>query len=291
MIDPQSVQEHYTLGDLTVRILQALDSAGLGQSQLDWQDLAPIDQFHVGGISATKELAQSLSFQPGSTVLDIGCGLGGPARYLAAVHGSQVTGIDLSRPFIDAAQKLGRRTGLNDRLTFVQGDALDLPFPDAGFDNAWTQHVAMNIADRARFYSEIRRVLKPGGKLAIYDVLAGDGRPLAYPVPWAARPDLSHLLTLEAMHDVLGRTGFTIHSWEDTTDKGISWFSEQLAARRVSMTPKSLSLAVVMGPDFASMAANLVQNLKDGRARLVQAVAERSTDSFRSDEQVTGGRE
>jgi SAM-dependent methyltransferase len=190
MAGPLTVLNHYGTADLTERVDQALKQAGLDAGGLTWSDLTPLDQFHVRGLAATKELAEGLSLEPGSTVIDVGCGLGGPARYLAATHGCRVTGIDLSRPFTDVARTLTERVGLSASVTYRQADALDLPFADRAFDHAWTQHVAMNIADKGRFYANIHRVLKPAGRLAIYDVVAGDAGPLIFPVPWKSSPEM-----------------------------------------------------------------------------------------------------
>ena len=207
-------------------------------------------------------------------MLDVGCGLGGPARFLAATYGCHVTGIDLSQPFIEAARTLTERCGLADRATFLQGDALDLPFTDASFDHAWTQHVAMNVADRVGFYRSIHRVLKPGGRLAIYDVALGDGGPPIYPVPWAREPGTSFLLTPEAMRNALAQAGFEEVSWIDKTDIAQAWAADMKAKRQKSPAP--LGLEVVMGSVFGEMAVNLGRNLLEGRVRIIQAVMAKS---------------
>ena len=173
MDQPNAAQEHYTIDDLPARIENALRQAGFGAGPMDWLELAGLDQFHARGLAATKELAEGLGLKAGETVLDVGSGLGGPARYLAATFDCRVTGIDLSQPFVDVAAMLSEKTGLADRLTFVQGDATELPFAPESFNHTWTQHVAMNIANKAGLYAGIHRALKPGGRLAIYDVVTG----------------------------------------------------------------------------------------------------------------------
>jgi SAM-dependent methyltransferase len=269
------IQAHYGTEDLIRRVEAALAAAGLDRSPLDWSELAPLDQFHVRGLAATRELAAGMHLAPGATVLDVGCGLGGPARHLAAVCAARVTGIDLSQPFVDVARMLARRTGQEAAVDYRQADALDLPFAEASFDHAWTQHVAMNIADRARFYREIHRVLKPGGLLAIYDVVAGEVAPVIYPVPWARRPEISHLLTAEAMRRALDQAGFHEVSWSDQTGPGLRWFEEREAAPRSAPAPSALGLHTVMGPEFPGMFANLRRNLAEGRIGLVQAIVRR----------------
>ena len=265
-----TVLEQYGTGDLCARVEQALARAGLDRAGISWSELAPLDQFHVRGLAATRELAAGLELIAGVTVLDVGCGLGGPARYLAAQCGAMVTGIDLSQPFVAVARMLTERAGLADRARFQQADALELPFAEASFDHVWTQHVAMNIADRTGFYDQIHRVLKPGGRLALYDVVAGEGGPLIFPVPWAKQPEISHLLGAPALREVLDRCGFTVETWTDQTDAGLAWFGRPPAAA------PALGLQLVMGPDFPAMTRNLARNLKEGRAGLIQAILRRT---------------
>jgi SAM-dependent methyltransferase len=274
MVASDGVRDHYGVTSLVRSIDEALHHAGLGDGIIGWADLAPLDQFHVRGLGATRELAEALGIKAGVRLLDVGCGLGGPARFLAATYGCDVTGIDLSQPFIEAARMLTDRCGLADRVTFLQADALDLPFPDALFDHAWTQHVAMNIADRVTFYRAIHRVLKIGGRLAIHDVVAGDGGEPIYPVPWAREAGTSFLLTPEAMRNALARAGFEEVSWIDRTAIAQTWAAEMKAKRPES--PASFGLEVVMGPEFAEMAVNLGRNLLEGRVRILLAIVAKS---------------
>ena len=263
------MEAHYGGVDLSGRIEAALRSAGPVDDPLAWSDLAPLDQFHVRGLPATLELAGALDLGPESRVLDVGAGLGGAARCLAATYGCHVTGIDLSEPFVDAAKLLTARCGLSERVAFQVADALALPFDDGAFDVAWTQHVAMNIFDRPRLYGEIARVLRAGGLLAIYDVVEGEGG-LIFPVPWAQTSETSHLMSPDAMRALLEASGFSVEIWKDTTAEAIAWFGAAAAAG-----PRPLGLQVAMGPGFGAMAANLARNLREGRARLVQTILRR----------------
>jgi ubiquinone/menaquinone biosynthesis C-methylase UbiE len=270
MAAAMTVGDHYGRQSLWGRVQEALAAEGLAGEGLAWQQLAALDQFHVRGLAATRELAERLALTPASRVLDVGCGLGGPARCLAATTGCHVTGIDLSQPFIEVATGLGLACGLADRLEFRQADALALPFADATFDQGITQHVAMNIADRGAFLAGIRRVLTPGGCLAAYDVVAIDGRQPTYPLPWARDPAISFLQTAQQMARSAADAGFEVLSFDDKTAEALSWFS-----RQSGRGPGRLGLALVMGEDFPSMTANLRKNLDEGRLGLVQAVLRR----------------
>jgi SAM-dependent methyltransferase len=270
MIDAERVIDHYTSDGLADRLRDALDAAGLSGGPVTAEQLAPLDQFHSRGFAATVDLARGLMPTAGLKILDIGSGLGGPSRYLAATFGCEVTGIDLSPSYVEAATVLAERAGLADKVRYECADALALPFESGRFDLAWTQHVAMNIADRPSLYAEVRRVLGPAGRLAIYDVVSGENGPLHYPVPWARGPETSFLLTQAAMRAALEAAGFSVTSWIDRTDLGVTWFNE-LRTRQAAPAP--LGLHVVMGPDIKDMTTNLGRNLSEGRAALVEVIA------------------
>jgi SAM-dependent methyltransferase len=273
MIDTGKMNEqHYGQASLIERLRSALKSDGLDEKTLHPEDLASLDQFHSRGLEATAELARALRIDRHARVLDIGSGLGGPSRYLAAKYSCTVFGVDLNPPFVDAAKFLAERTGLDNRVSYYCADALSLPFDSEAFDIAWTQHVAMNIADRATLYSEAFRVLRSGGRFAIYDVVAASDEPLHYPVPWALSPETSFLVTADQMRSLLLEQKFDEVAWSDCTEAGIRWFAEREKARASLPAMPALGLQVVMGPKFGEMTKNLARNLREGRAALIQAV-------------------
>lgn len=273
MSELAEIQRHYNREGLLARILAALKDAGKDVDRLTIDDLAPIDEFHSRRRLATEELARMLAPKRGQTLVDIGSGLGGPSRYLAQVHGCQVTGVDLTPEFVAVATELARRVGLADRVMFRQGSALDLPFADAGFDLAWSQNVAMNIADRPRYYAEIRRVLKPGGRLAIQDVAQGPGGAPHYPVMWADTPATSFLRTPEETRAMLEAAGFEVVVWNDNTEAAIAEAkAERERAASSAAGRPVLGIHVVVGPSFFDKARNGQRNMVENRLRLVNAV-------------------
>src|SRR5215475_9677230 len=228
MVD--KVASHYTgSGDLASQIAESLRSAGKDISRLTAADLAVVDEFHIRDRKATLELAQSLNLSATTLVLDIGSGLGGPARTPAETYSCRVTGIDLTEAFCDAATAMSDWVGLSNHVSFRQGDATKLPFADKQFDAAMTIHVAMNIAAKDKMYAEARRVLRPGGIFAVYDALQGEGGEVLYPVPWAREPSISHLATSDQMSSLLIGAGFKVLDVQDSTDESQSYFESLMA--------------------------------------------------------------
>jgi sarcosine/dimethylglycine N-methyltransferase len=264
-----AVRDHYRATGLTERLKAALGTLCPENERLVPEQLGALDQFHTRGLAATAELGVLAGIAAEHSVLDVGSGIGGPARLLAATYGCRVMGVDLSEPFVEAARYLTERTGQSGQVSFETASALELPFDGGRFDAVLLQHVAMNIADRARLYREVRRVLKPGGRLASYDVVSSRGAP-HYPVPWARTPATSFLLTPAATREAIEAAGFRCLVWQDDTEAAKAW----IARRRASGPSPSPDLGLVMGADFAQLAANLGRNLMEGRVGVLIAVFE-----------------
>lgn len=270
---PNPVETHYTSGDLGEAILAALRRMGKDIDRLTPDDLAPVDEFHGGQRPATIRLAEMTGLAGTERVLDVGSGLGGPSRFLAWRYGCRVSGVDLTAEFVRIAEMLTRRTGLAGKCDYRQGDALDLPFAEESFDVVWSQNAAMNIADRDRLYRGMRRVLKPGGRLALQEVAAGPGGPPHLPVQWAREPGISFLYPAAETRAKLEAAGFRVVAWQDTTMQAL-----EAAARRTRNTerePPPLGTHLILGEDWRAMFRNSARNLEERRTELFNAVLER----------------
>ncbi|HEY7300046.1 MAG TPA: methyltransferase domain-containing protein [Xanthobacteraceae bacterium] len=273
MAEIRAVAEHYRRANLSAIILAALDAAGKDIDHLSPDDLAPIDQLHTRGREATVDLARLLALKGDETLLDLGCGIGGPSRYIAKTYGCRVTGLDLTPEFCEAAAMLAERTGLADKVDYRQGDALAVPFADGSFDVVWSQNVAMNIDDRDRLYGEIRRVLKPGGRYGFSDVVDIGPGPLHFPVPWARNASISFLLSPAATRQKLEAAGLRVTMFEDETDRALTRARERMKS---AGAPLALGLHTVLGEDAPTMLKNMLHNYEEGRIGFVQGVAVRS---------------
>ena len=270
-----TVEGHYSTEGLLDRVREAVKASGLDWDALTAADLGPIDHFHIRGRDATLEMLSLAQFKPEMTVLDVGCGLGGPARALAAEVGCQVHGVDLTDDFIETAKALTEKTGLSDRATFECCSVLDLPQESASFDGVLMQHLNMNIADKPRLFSELARVLRPGGTLAMHEILADRADQPYFPVPWASAPEGSFMCQESEFLAHLADAGFTIGEFRDVTQESTDWFGAVLAKTAESGPPK-MGLHVLLGPRFGEMAKNTYKSLSENRVKVVMAVCKRA---------------
>ena len=259
----QTVAAHYAHGSLEQAILEALAAAGRDVNRLSAADLAPVDEFHVGGRPATIAFAQQFGVRRGMRLLDVGCGLGGAARYFAQEHGCRVDAIDLSDEYVAVANMLAARVGLGDLVFCQQGSALALPFAERSFDAAYLLHVGMNIEDKFGLFAEIRRVLLPSGTLGIYDVMRVNSGELSYPVPWARGPEASFVADAASYRRLLESAGFEVLQERDRRDFALATL-EKMRARGASARPAPLGLHIVMGDDAAAKVANMSNDIQRG---------------------------
>ena len=260
-----TVADHYAVGQILQKILRAVRSNAGATIELKPEDLAPVDEFHIGGRAATIHLVDQLGLKPGQLVLDVGSGIGGTARYLASQHGCLVTGIDITPEYCGVATSLAREVGLHRMIDYRLGCATELPFDDSSFSGAVTLHVGMNIPDKAAVYREVARVLEPGAPFGIYDVLAGPKvHDHAYPVPWASSSSTSFLADLDDMRQMLEGAGFRIEAIEDRRDFALEFF--KALRKSAKKGPPPLGLHLLMGEGFAVKIGNMIENIKKGRS-------------------------
>jgi ubiquinone/menaquinone biosynthesis C-methylase UbiE len=244
-------------------VLDALRAAGKNLDALDAAELSPVDEFHTGWAPQTVEMAKTLGLAPGVAVLDVGSGIGGPARYFARTFGADVTGVDLTPAFVELATDLTARTGLADRVRFVEGSALDLPFEAGRFDLATMNHVGMNIADKARVFAEVRRVLRPGGRFVVYDLMRVGEAELPMPMPWADTAATSFVETPARYRELLAGAGFTVTGKRDWTELVLAVAAEMRARIEREGMPV-LGVHLLLGPTARERLGRVVAAIRDG---------------------------
>jgi sarcosine/dimethylglycine N-methyltransferase len=268
------VAQHYGNGGIAERILVALREINGADAPLTVDALSVLDHFHGRGIVATRELVELLKPEPGEHILDIGSGIGGPARWFAAKCGVRVTGVDLTPEFCAAAEALNKATGLADRITIKNGSALALPVADNSFDRAYSQNVIMNIEDKRQFYREAFRALKPGGRLALSNLCRGGEGAFRYPVPWAETPATSFLVTPDEMRAQLTDAGFDIVVFHDTTAETLpATIRNRERLEREGLAP--LGTHLIVGERLLEMQLNSARNQEAGLCRTIEALVQK----------------
>ncbi len=267
------VTDHYTIGNLGDNIRNGLKAVGADMNHLTIKDLSFVDEFHIGGRTATDYLIAQMNLTGEEHVLDVGSGIGGAARVIASQSGCRVSGIDLTPEYVTVAKDLTALTRLEDKVDFQVASALDMPFDNGTFDAAVTIHVAMNIEDRTGLYKEIARVLKKGAVLCIYDVMKKSDDSLDFPVPWAQSQTSSYLLSSEEVTTHLQSAGFDVTAVDDRTEFAYAFFEKTMAA--AIGAPSPLGVHLVMGPDAKQKITNLRANMDKGRVAPVLIMATR----------------
>lgn len=274
----KEVSGHYHHGNLLSAIKAGLEKQGIQPQNASVENLGPVDEFHIGGRQASVHFLDLIEITPQRNILDIGCGLGGSARFAAKQYGAQITGIDLTAEYVETGQVLCDWVGLSDQVTLHHGSALSLPFADTSFGGAFMMHVGMNIPDKKALFAEVARVLKPGAKFGIYDIMKSNDEDLVYPIPWATTFETSWLSEPEEYRQALEANGFHVTIQNDRRDFAMDFFKKMKAASEASNGPPPLGLHVLMQQSTAEKIPNMVANLMAGRISPVEMIATKTTD-------------
>lgn len=274
--DPRGVADHYARSGLIAAIENGLRKAGKPVDAVTIDDLAAVDEFHIGGRKATADLMEQLAIAPDCHVLDVGCGLGGPARFVASSYGCQVSGIDLTPDYVEAGNRLCEWVGLNNRVRLQRASALAMPFQPSAFGAAYMLHVGMNIEDKEGLCREVARVLQPGSRFAVYDVMrTGDGE-LAFPVPWATTAETSQVNSPQAYKDALRGAGFEVLSERNRKEFALGYFADQKARAAVAGDPAPLGLHTLMGDRRQAQIQNMIASISKGIIAPVELIAQKT---------------
>ena len=270
--DIKDVHSYYSPNDLFNKIIEGLNRLGIDLANVTPDDLQPVDEFHIRGDAATKELIKLAEFTPDMHILDVGCGIGGSTRRLSLETGCRVTGIDLSEAYVDTAERLTQLLDMQDQVIFHACSALELPFEDNYFDGVWSLQMNMNVEDKLSWLKETYRVIKPGGRAVLYEVCGNKNTPLHFPVPWAQDSSMSFLVPPALFRNVITSAGFDIEIWNDKTDLAQKAFADAKEPVGQPDLP-ILGVYLLVGNDIQTKAYNLHRNLDEERVSLIETVA------------------
>lgn len=268
------VQTHYTNRNMAERILDALKGFGVDVDNLKREDIVSFEELHIGGRETTRMLAEYADIQSGTALLDIGCGIGGPARTLVDEYGCSVTGVDFTDEFVKTAKVLTEKMRLSDNINFLRANGTDLPFEDSSFSTVWMQHLSMNIERKDLLFSEITRVLKPNGRLIFHEVIKGNIQDLYFPVLWATEPVGNHLVPITDYRKLIKSAGLKEVKLKDHTDLALIHF-EKLKEKIKKAKVAKLNLSSLFNKDMPEKAKNVYLNLKEGKIKTIMAVFEK----------------
>lgn len=272
-----ALREHYGVTDLDERVVAAFHAAGKDVTDLDLEDTAAFAEFHIRGRDATRDLADLAGVEAGDRVIDIGCGVGGAVRALAAEYGAEVTGVDIVEENCRTARRFSDRLGLSDRVRFEAANALNLPFQEGEFDIAWFQHTLMNVPRKAAALDEAARVVRQGGTLALYEICAGPGGEPHFPVPWAGDAELNFLVSPDELRETVAAAGFAERAWREVSAASLEWFRDVVATMEsMPADAQPLGLNLLMGAGTRTKAQNVIRNLEEDRIAVVMGVFDRS---------------
>lgn len=270
--DIKDIHSYYSPNDLFNKIIEGLNRLGTDLANVTPDDLQPVDEFHIRGDVATKELIKLAEFTSDMHILDVGCGIGGSTRRLSLETGCRVTGIDLSEAYIDTAERLTQLLDMQEQVLFHACSALELPFEDDSFDGVWSLQMNMNVEDKLSWLKETYRVIKPGGRAVLYEVCGNKNTPLHFPVPWAQDSSMSFLVPPALFRNLITSAGFDIEIWSDKTDLAQKAFADAKEPVGEPDLP-ILGVHLLAGEDIQVKAYNLHRNLNEERVSLIETVA------------------
>jgi ubiquinone/menaquinone biosynthesis C-methylase UbiE len=276
MINNQAISENYFHGDLLHAIQASILKLGKSTDDVTIEDLAPVDEFHIGGRLATENLLSQLSFSDQSKILDVGCGLGGAARFASSKYNSQVTGIDLSEEYIETGKSLCAWVKLDKKVTLQQGSAVAMPFQTESFDGAYMLHVGMNIEDKKLLFKEIFRVLRPGSWFGIYDIMRISKGDLVYPVPWATKTSISILATPDEYKQALSNAGLRVLKEKNRQEFALEFFKKLHEKNKASGGPPPLGLHTLMKESTTIKIQNMVDNIASNYIAPVEMITHKA---------------